>query len=96
MSITALASWCTGDPWIAGLPVDEAVPMLFRMGADRATILGDLQSGMDFSLQVCRTSVGISTDEPMPPFPRGRRVYAFTPRAWIADTFAALEQEIDR
>src|SRR6185503_6141133 len=28
LSMTALASWCAGDNWIADLPVDEAVPML--------------------------------------------------------------------
>jgi hypothetical protein len=38
LSITALASWCVYDDWIADLPVDEAVPMLFRMGADSAAI----------------------------------------------------------
>ena len=32
LSITALASWCIGDDWLNGLPVDEAIPMLFRMG----------------------------------------------------------------
>jgi hypothetical protein len=32
LSITALASWCVGDDWLDGLPIDEAVPMLFRMG----------------------------------------------------------------
>lgn len=26
LSITALASWCSYDDWIRGLPVDEAVP----------------------------------------------------------------------
>ncbi|MEP6743372.1 MAG: DUF3142 domain-containing protein, partial [bacterium] len=31
LSITALASWCQGDNWFADLPIDEAVPMLFRM-----------------------------------------------------------------
>src|SRR6185295_19662078 len=31
LSITALASWCKGDNWLEDLPVDEAVPMLFRM-----------------------------------------------------------------
>src|ERR1043166_268329 len=32
LSMTALASWCEADHWIDGLPVTEAVPMLFRMG----------------------------------------------------------------
>src|SRR4030095_3776975 len=34
LSITALASWCIFDDWISDLPIDEAVPMLFRMAAD--------------------------------------------------------------
>ena len=34
LSITALASWCAQDRWMEGLPVDETVPMLFRMGPD--------------------------------------------------------------
>ena len=32
LSITALASWCVGDRWLDGLPIDEAVPMLFQLG----------------------------------------------------------------
>ena len=32
LSITALASWCMQDNWLDDLPIDEAVPMLFRMG----------------------------------------------------------------
>ena len=36
LSITALASWCSYDgEWMRALPVDEAVPMLFRMEPDR-------------------------------------------------------------
>ena len=32
LSMTALASWCLDDNWLDDLPVDEVVPMLFRMG----------------------------------------------------------------
>src|SRR5688500_2943378 len=35
ISITALASWCAGDDWLSDLPIDEAVPMLFRLGVDQ-------------------------------------------------------------
>ena len=35
LSITALASWCAGDDWLRDLPINEAVPMLFRLGVDR-------------------------------------------------------------
>jgi hypothetical protein len=83
LSITALASWCSGDRWLAGLPIDEAVPMLFRMGPDRRPILLHLKAGGDFSEPACRHSLGISTDEPMPlpPLPR-RRLWVFHPRPW--------------
>ncbi|MCG8461184.1 MAG: hypothetical protein MI919_33275, partial [Holophagales bacterium] len=62
LEITALASWCLGDPWIAGLPIDEAVPMLFRMGAGEEPVRRRLAAGDDFTLELCRHSVGISTD----------------------------------
>jgi hypothetical protein len=80
--MTALASWCLGDPWIRGLPVDEAVPMLFQMGPDSRDIRRRLASGDDFSLPVCRTSIGLSLDEPLARVPPGRRRYVFSPRGW--------------
>src|ERR1700748_1041383 len=39
LSMTALASWCSYDDWIGTLPVDEAVPMFFRMEPDRRRAL---------------------------------------------------------
>ena len=66
LSITALASWCIGDPWLERLPpgtIDEAVPMLFRMGPDGANIASYLESGHEFRPRVCRSSLGVSTDE---------------------------------
>src|ERR1700680_2061942 len=92
LSITALASWCMGDDWIAGLPVDDAVPMLFRMGADRQRILDYLAEGRDFRPPVCRQSLGISTDEPLAHLPAGRRLYIFRPRAW---TPAAVKETLE-
>ena len=88
LSITALASWCDGDRWIAGLPVDEAVPMLFRaqMRVDPARLQAPL----------CRSSAGISTDEPLPNPPRGRRVYIFSPRAWSREDLRAAVHEVAR
>lgn len=84
LSITALASWCEADTWMGGLPVDEAVPMLFRMGPDRYA------PGSDFRSDLCRSSVGISTDELPSRIPSGRRVYVFNPRAWSADHLQAV------
>jgi hypothetical protein len=83
LSMTALASWCIHDNWLADLPVDEAVPMLFRMGADHLQVLLHLRAGRDFSSALCRHSLGIATDEPLPHPPAGRRVYLFHPRPWL-------------
>lgn len=90
LSITALASWCEYDDWISGIPVTEAVPMLFRMGAESH------RPGSDFRSGACRTSVGISTDEPLTKVPRGRRVYIFHPRGWSANELRAALQEVKR
>jgi hypothetical protein len=89
LSITALASWCLDDPWIAGLPVDEAVPMLFRMGADHASVLRRLAAGEDFRLPMCRGSLGLSTDEPIELLPAGRRRWVFSPTSWPESTARA-------
>jgi hypothetical protein len=94
LSITALGSWCMGDDWMDGLPIDEAIPMLFRMGVDRANILHVLQTGQDFRQPLCQHSVGLSTDEPWPEIRRGRRVYVFNPRSWTATSFQTVEQRL--
>jgi hypothetical protein len=93
LSVTALASWCMDDPWIAGLPVDEAVPMLFRMGPDTANVRALLAQGRDFSLPVCRESIGISTDERLADLPARRRRYIFNPEGWSASALDSLVAE---
>jgi hypothetical protein len=94
LSMTALASWGLYDRWLSDLPVDEAVPMLFRMGADAHRVRADLDAGADFADPVCRSSVGFSTDEPRPRVARGRRIYLFSPHAWTpAGLEAALRND---
>lgn len=96
LSITALASWCWGDNWIADLPIDEAVPMLFRMGADSENIWMRLKAGDDFSVPVARHSVGISTDESPATGFKGRRVYVFNTRPWSAQRVNQLISEVQQ
>lgn len=84
LSITALASWCIGDPWIKDLPIDEAVPMLFQMGPDALDVDRLLARGDEFGPDVCGHSLGISTDEPLRSAPAGRRIYIFHPLRWTA------------
>ena len=87
LSITALASWCEGDDWIARLPVEEAVPMLFRMGPDGPSIVSRLQLQGDFHEPLCHMSIGISTDEFAPRLPDGRRLYIFDVNGWTRAAF---------
>ena len=83
LTITALASWCRRDPWIRDLPVSDAVPMLFRLGA------GELRRETEFSLEVCRSSFGIATDEMPAELPHGRRIFIFNPRPWTPEAYSA-------
>lgn len=94
ISITALTSWCIGDRWMSGLPIDEAVPMLFRMGAGQAEVTNWMRSGQDFREAACRTSLGVSLDEPWPALPSGRRTYAFSPSPWTERSLQKLLREI--
>jgi hypothetical protein len=92
LSMTALASFCVGDRWLEDLPVDEAVPMIFRMGADDRTIKSFLARGNDFHEPLCRQSYGIAVDEPVETkFDGSRRQYVFNVRAWTETDVLALE-----
>lgn len=97
LSITALASWCIGDRWLDQLPpgtIDEAVPMLFRMGQGTLEVTHYLAAGNSFTVPACTTSLGLSTDEPFSHdiisgkfsglafSVREKRIYVFSPRAW--------------
>ncbi len=95
LSITALVSWCMFEGWTASLPVDEIVPMAFRMGrgsgAQRALDRGD-----DLRQANCRHAIGIALDEPRRALPRGRRIYVFNPRSWDRDAYGAALTEAGR
>jgi hypothetical protein len=95
LSMTALASWCIFDDWLTGLPVDEVVPMVFRMGADHHRVQRYLAED-DFRVAACRRSVGISTDEPLPAIRTGRRLYIFHPHAWRPEAMTRILEEVGR
>jgi hypothetical protein len=96
LSITALASWCLQDRWLGNTPIDEAVPMLFRMGADGALVRRRLREGGDFAEPSSRKSVGISTDEELLDFPPGRRVYIFNPKPWSSESLRKIMENLRR
>jgi hypothetical protein len=94
ISITALASWCVGDDWMCSLPIDEAVPMLFRMAAGTNEVVGLLTSGRDFRVPVCQGSLGVSTDERWASLPSGRRLYVFNDQPWTWRSESAFLREV--
>ena len=101
LSMTALASWCDTETWIEAAPVDEVVPMLFRMGHGGEAIRRRLGDGGDFRQARCRTSIGIATDTPpdgLPAdgWPVGRTVWIFDPRAWTADDLVSVRDRLGR
>ena len=95
LSMTALASFCIGDRWLNDLPVDEAVPMIFRMGADNGPVKNRLAAGNDFGEPLCRQSYGIALDEPLEmKFEKSRRIYVFNDHSWTAEDVSSLKQRI--
>jgi hypothetical protein len=93
LSITALASWCSWDRWLPGLPVDEAVPMMFRMEPDRRR---GSPNRNDFQIRepLCAGSAGVSTTEPWPDDLADKRVYIFSDRGWRRDVATAVERKL--
>jgi hypothetical protein len=96
-SVTALTSWCIDDPWLAGLPVDEIVPMYYRLGPDADAIARRLARAGDFPIAACRKAVGLSTDTiARPPTRAARRVYYFHPAAIDDSVLASALQGLAR
>jgi hypothetical protein len=104
VSITAPVSWCLWDNWIAKLPVDEAVPMFFRIGPEQDKIVSYFMSGKHVAQGLSEKSLGISTDQPqidrmLPILLGGRRdqmrVYVFCPVSWTEKRLDETEKQID-
>jgi hypothetical protein len=89
LSITALTSWCGTHSWLSDLPIDEAVPMFFRMGGPAATRATAPKSN-DVSEPLCSNSVGVATDETWPSITPSQRVYVFRPGSWTQQDIAKI------
>lgn len=99
LSMTALASWCSYDgSWLRGLPVDEVVPMLFRMEPDRRQFAPndhpDIPQQFAIREPACMGSVGISTRESWPASLAGRRIYVFPDHGWQRDGLSETVKEL--
>lgn len=94
ISITALASWCFGDPWIEALDVDGAVPMLYRMGQDGEAIRHKLSSQRHVSARICRDNIGYSLDEDRLAVDVVQRVFWYNPVAWDAASYQQVVEKM--
>jgi len=90
LSVTALVSWCFEPSWLAGLPVDEIVPMVFRMGPGAQTWVERMDREKGFSFSGCNGSLGVATDEPLRWRPPSLRLYAFHTQPWTAADYIAF------
>jgi hypothetical protein len=90
LSMTALASWCANDRWLDTMPVDEVIPMLFRMGPVNRPYAHIARSS-SAAAPACRGAIGTSLDEPLRILAHGRRLYVFNSGPWT-DTSIARAQ----
>lgn len=94
LTITALASWCSFDKWFGLMPVNEAIPMLFDMGTDKAKIEQYLSEGKDWNEEACKKSYGLSIDQKLQTtLRRGRTTYYFSSKRWRASDLERINYE---
>ena len=85
LSVTALAHWCTQGDWLDRLPVDEVVPMLYRLGPHADEWRRRFAQGDAGLACRCRgPALGFATNDPPPPalLARAARPYWFDEAAW--------------
>ena len=95
LSITALASWCQFDNWISALPIDSAVPMVYRLGARRESVVARLRTERAFREPLCAGNVGYSADEPVVRLVGIERVFLFHPQPWTRERFETFVDRVE-
>jgi len=104
LSMTALASWCLGDRWLANTPADEIVPMFFSMGADTKQVAHHLKTGRGVNDFARQKAIGLAessdeviqliSDENKKQLLSGRRLYLFSARTWTKDRMESLLRRV--
>ena len=89
LSITALASWCSGDYWLANMAADEIVPMTFRMGPEQEVIRQQIARDGGFRHAKCNLAIGYAQDEARA-VSKAPRQYYFSPKPWRAESWRQM------
>ena len=85
LSVTALAHWCAQGDWLDTLPVDEVVPMLYRLGPQSPQWRRRWLRDDPTLARRCRgPALGFATNDPPPAalLARTARPYWFDESAW--------------
>jgi hypothetical protein len=85
LSVTVLAHWCAQGDWLDHLPVDEVVPMLYRLGPHSDAWRRRFDQGDATLARRCRgPALGFVTNDPPPSnlLARTARPYWFDEAAW--------------
>lgn len=85
LSVTALAHWCTQGDWLDRLPVDEVVPMLYRLGPHADDWRRRFTQGDPALARRCQgPALGFATNDPPSSalLARATRPYWFDEAAW--------------
>ena len=97
LSLTSLVSWCTiSSPWFEELPIDEIVPMFFRLGKDDNLYWRKIKNG-DLKLHpICQKAVGVATDEFLPNkiYLENKPIYIFNNKYWIQSDWDIIKANI--
>ena len=97
LSITSLVSWCTSNnSWFDDLPIDEIVPMFFRLGMDSNIYWQKITQGELLLDPFCQKSIGISTDEELPDkiYLKDKTIYIFNNQYWNKSNWNIIRSEI--
>lgn len=85
LSVTALASWCRGNSWLAGLGIHEIVPMLFDPSHKNNGARHFLPQD-----SLCQDAVGLATYEGYETLRPAKTYYLFSNRAWRRDDLTQM------
>lgn len=96
ITITALASWCGKNSWLEKMLIDDAVPMLYRMG-NSPSIKNLLNDGGITSYAKCGHSVALSTDElnfKFKQYLNRHNIYLFNPDSWTEENYMKVKDKL--
>ena len=98
LSITSLVSWCTTneEPWFIDSPIDEIIPMFFRLGVEANTYWNKITQETLILNRACQKSIGISTDEELPGkvYLKDKIIYIFNNRHWNRSNWDIIKSNI--